>query len=292
MPRIRLLLLMSCLLPGLAPAGERPLSVFVSVLPQRTFVERVGGDRVAVEVMVQPGHSPATYDPTPRQMQALAEADLYVRTGVPFEAAWMARVRALNPDMPILDNRAGIELRRLEAHGHDGDGHGTHRHAAELDAHVWTDPRRVMLMAKGIRDQLSELAPADAGRFDANYRELVAELEVLDRDIRTMLADVERRRFLVFHPAWGYFADAYGLEQIAIEAAGKEPGAQALAAVIDRARQEGVSVVFVQPQFNRRAARRVAEAIGGQVAAADPLAPDYFANLRAVAAAIAAADQR
>jgi zinc transport system substrate-binding protein len=273
-------------------AAEAPLRVFVSVLPQQTFVERIGGDHVAVAVMVQPGRSPATYDPTPGQMEALADADLYVRIGVPFEDAWMDRVRAMNPQMPVLDNRDGIALRVLEAHTHaEDDHHHGHGHGPVLDAHVWTAPRLVAGMAAGIRDELARLRPAAAAAFQANYEAFAGELEALDDDIRAQLAEVRSRRFLVFHPAWGYFADAYGLEQVAIEAAGKEPGARALAAVIDQAKREGIGVVFVQPQFNRRAAERVAEAIGGRVIPIDPLSPNYFVNLRAVSAAIAAADR-
>ncbi|MGD8644438.1 MAG: zinc ABC transporter substrate-binding protein, partial [Chromatiales bacterium] len=122
-----LLSVLLVLLPALGTA--EPLRVFVSVLPQQGFVERIGGEHVRVQAMVQPGHSPATYDPSPRQIAALAEAELYVRTGVPFERAWMKRIRAANPDMRVLDLREGIETRRLEAHTHDHDHDPGHEHA-------------------------------------------------------------------------------------------------------------------------------------------------------------------
>jgi zinc transport system substrate-binding protein len=273
-----------------AGAAE-PLRVFVSVLPQKTFVEKVGGDRVRVEAMVQPGDSPHTYDPTPRQVAALSQADLYVAVGGTFEDAWMGRIRGVNPRMQVLDTGEGITLRRLEAH-EDADGHEAGRHQHDhahgaSDPHLWTSPPLVKQMVPRIRDALSGLDPAGAAFYAANAAAFSDELDALDRDIRARLAGAAGSRFMVYHPAWGYFADAYGLIQIPIEREGKEPGPRALAALIDQARRDGVRVVFVQPQFSQKAAAQVAAAIGGRVEVLDNLAPDYEANLRRVADALA-----
>jgi zinc transport system substrate-binding protein len=279
--------LLFALLASLPALGStEPLRVFVSVLPQQGFVERIGGEHVRVQAMVQPGHSPATYDPSPRQIAALAEAELYVRTGVPFERVWMKRIRAANPDMRVLDLREGIETRRLEAHSHDHD-HDYAGHGTEQDPHIWTSPLLVRAMSDAIRDALSELDPAHMADYARNQTAFAAELEALDREIRAMLADAPVRRFMVFHPAWGYFADAYGLTQVPIENEGKRPGPRSLNALIEQARREGIRVVLVQPQFDRRAAEQVAEAIGGRVVAMDPLDPDYVENLRRMARLIA-----
>lgn len=287
---------------GLAsPAAAQAIEVAVSVLPQKHFVERIGGDRVAVTAMVQPGQSPHTYEPTPRQVAEITAANVYFRMGVGFESAWMPRLRDMSPGMHVVDLRDGIALRAIEGHEHaageghmqeteaghgrdaaHGDGHGQ---ARAPDPHVWTDPRNVITMAATIRDTLSELDPAGAEGYRerfAAYRDALLEL---DAEIEAMLADVTHRRFMVYHPSWGYFADRYGLEQLPIELEGKEPGPATLAQVIDAAREAGVRVIFVQPQFSARSARRVAAAIGGEVLAVDPLAEDYADNLRRVARA-------
>jgi zinc transport system substrate-binding protein len=273
-------------------ADAPPLRVFVSVLPQQTFAERVGGAHVQVQTLVPPGSSPESFTPTPRQVAALAEADLYLRIGMPFEEAWMERIRATNPRMAILDLREGLPLRRMEAHHHEGGHHEqTHEsHQGEaLDPHLWTSPRLVQGMAAAIRDRLTALDPAHGAEYATNYQGFVAELQQLDTEIGELLHGVEGRSFLVFHPAWGYFADAYGLQQIAIEREGKEPGAKALAEVIASARTSGAKVIFMQPQSDPRLARQVAANIGGQVATIDPLAADYIPNLRRAAQAIAEA---
>ena len=295
-----MLLLLACL-PGVGLA--EPLRVFASVVPIQTFVEKVGGQHVDARVMVRPGFNPHTYDPTPQQISALAGAALYVRTGVPFENAWMARIRSTNPKMQVLDVREGITLRELEAHSHDedrDDAHGSrephhdhdkhpghltepgHAHEHEQDPHVWTSPLLASHMVGRIRDKLAEMAPEHAADFARNHDAFVAELEALDRELHALLDPLPNRRFMVFHPAWGYFADSYGLIQVPIEYEGKQPGARALAALIDQAKHDNIKVVFVQPQFDKRQARQVAQAIGGSVIAVDPLDADYVDNLRRV----------
>jgi zinc transport system substrate-binding protein len=308
---MRVALLLS-LLTLAALAQAEPVRVFASVLPIKTFVEKVGGEHVDARSMVRPGYSPHTYEPTPQQIAALAGTRLYVRTGLPFEEPWMPRIRSANPAMEVLDARSGMALRTLEAHDHDEDHHGhehghhdhghakhQHRHGKtqahgtdEPDPHLWTSPPLAARIAERIRDRLSALDPANAADYERNYRTFAAELETLDAEIHALLDPLKHRRFMVFHPAWGYFADNYGLTQVPIEREGKEPGARALAALIEQARREGVRVVFVQPQFDTRLAARIAEAIGGGVVAVDPLAADYADNLRSVAQQFAEALQR
>jgi zinc transport system substrate-binding protein len=265
-----------------------PLRVFVSVLPLQTFVEKVGGRHVEVFTLVGPGHNPATYGPTPRQISALAHARLYVRTGVAFEDAWMPRIRAANPDMSVLDARENIDIPAVPraAHAHDGDSNGDHS-SDSPDPHIWTSPLLVKKIALNIRNRLIELDPANRSAYLGNYESFATELDALDVEIRKRLEDIPNRRFMVFHPAWSYFAAAYGLKQVAIEREGKQPGARALTELIRQAEREKVKVIFVQPQFDTKSARQVARAIDGRVVAIDPLAPDYANNLRAVARSIA-----
>ncbi len=278
-----LLLLIPLFVPAVGFA--EPLRVFASVVPVHTFVEKIGGKHVDARVMVRPGFNPHTYDPTPQQISALAGAALYVRTGVPFEKAWMARIQSANPSMQMFDARDGIALRELEAHSDDVSGHDEEHHEEpdhEQDPHVWTSPALVKHIISRIRDKVTELAPAHAEDFARNHDAFVAELNALDLELRALLDPLPNREFMVFHPAWGYFADDYRLTQVPIEREGKEPGARALVALIDQAKRENIKVVFVQPQFDQRSARQVALAIGGVVVAVDPLAADYVDNLRRV----------
>ncbi|MBK1720104.1 metal ABC transporter solute-binding protein, Zn/Mn family [Thiocystis violacea] len=305
---MRHLLLLLSLAAPLAQAAE-PVRVFVSVLPQQTFVEQLGGPAVRVESLVRPGFSPHTYEPTPNQIARLADADLFIGIGLPFEAAWMERLRAVNPDIRVLDLGDGIERRPMEVHDHDeGEGrtgdhadHSDHDHdrtshppaaaESELDPHIWTSPLLVKTMGERIASALAELDPARSSQYAANLAAFQSELDTLDRDIRAQLVGLKHRRFMVFHPAWGYFAEAYGLTQIPIEKEGKDPGPRSLKALIDQARAREVRVIFVQPQFSRKSADQVARAIGGRVEVIDNLSPDYFENLRRVARVIAESER-
>ena len=275
--------------PGAVEPGEETMSVTVSILPQRTFVERVGGERVTVSVMVEPGSSPATYEPKPEQLRALSDAVAYFSIGVPFEGAWLDRIAAANRDMVMVDTAEGIERLPMRAHHHhddDGDDHDDddHGHAAGApDPHIWLSPRLVKLQAENICAALAELDPDHEPEFQANLDGFLADIDALEAEIREILGGVESDKFMVFHPAWGYFAADFGLEQIPIEVGGQEPSARELAALIERAREENIRVVFAQPEFRTSDAETIAKEIGGEVLLISPLAPDWLENMRRVA---------
>ncbi len=281
-------------LAGTAVAGEKRLLLYVSILPQKNLVERLAGEQVEVRVMVGPGRNPATYEPSPRQMAGLAEADLYYRIGVPFENVWMDRIRSVNSGLEVLDARDGVRLRQIEpagGHHHDFDHQGSAHEVNGSDPHIWLSPDLVKILCARLSQRLIALDPENRAVYEGNLARLLAELEQLDQDIRDRLKGLRHRDFMVFHPSWGYFADAYNLRQIPIESAGKEPGAQTLARLIEEAQNKGVRVIFVQQQFSHKQAQALADAIGGKVVSIDPLAQDYPDNLRRVAEAIAEANR-
>ncbi len=258
-----------------AGEGER-IKAFVSILPQACFVERIGGDHVDVEVMVGPGRSPATYEPTPKQLSRLAGAQIYFRIGTPFEEGFIKKIRNTHKDLIIVDMRKGIELRYFN------DRKGGQR----PDPHIWLDPKRVKRQAETICSALSRLNPGWSAGFERNFKVFQDDLDVLDAGITKNLAPFRGRSIFVFHPAFGYFAESYGLVQVAVEMEGKQPGAKQIARLIERARKGGVKVIFVQPQFSERDAGTIAEAIGGAVIKMDPLPRDYIGGLATMAESI------
>lgn len=288
------------LVPVLAmSAGDEPLRIQVSIPPLKYLVERVGGARVDVGVVVEAGQSPETYEPTPRQVGALANADVFFGVGMPLEAAWRRQLRQSASAGPEwIDLAASLPARGVvdeqeeeaDAHDHAGDdaASGTHRNHDGIDPHVWLSPRNARHMTSVIADVLGRAAPGSVDRFNANARELASELESLDGEIAELLKASEVDAFLVYHPAWGHFARAYGLEQISIEREGKEPGPRGLVGIIRRARDMGIATIFVDPRHGDRLARTVAEAIDARLEVLDPLAYDYQDNLRHAAQAISA----
>ena len=252
-----------------AEAADGNLRVTVSIVPQQYFVNRIGGDLVDVTVMVEPGQSPATYEPKAEQMVALTNSDAYISIGVPFESSWLEKIQAANEDMLMVDTTQGIDR-------HENSSGG-------FDPHIWLSPSLVKIQSETIYAALAELDPDHADDYKANLDEFIEDIDALDQKIRTALENVEMTKFIVFHPAWGYFATDYGLEQISIEVGGQEPSAQELAELITLAETENIKVIFVQPEFSQEDAKTIAAEIGGEVLPISPLNADWLENLNLVA---------
>jgi zinc transport system substrate-binding protein len=308
---LRTSLLSIVLIMFVSAAGAEKLPVTVSITPQKYFVERIAGDLAEVTVMVPPGGNPHLFEPRPSQMVALGRSKVYFAIGMPFEAAWLPRFQGANPNLRIVHTDHGIEKIPMSGHGHGreeeehghghgqehGHGHGReehgqkehghghgHAHApGEPDPHVWLSPETVRIIAANVRDGLQEVDPGNARIYAENHAAFARELDALHAEIQGILSGVRKRSFMVFHPAWGYFARTYGLEEVPIEVSGSEPSPRELARLIKVAQEEEVSVVFVQPQFSRKSAETIARQIGAAVVTADPLAEEWAANLLRVA---------
>lgn len=275
--------------------GQEPLSVFVSVLPQQYFLERIAGERAEVTVLVPAGSPPATYDPTPRQVAAIGEADLWFRIGVPFENSFAPEIRANLPDLPIVDTRQGIDLRTLEEHSHGEEDHGDehadehhedehdHEHSGTVDPHIWLGTEEVVTQAGTIRDTLIDMDPEHAEVYREGYQAFTTDIAELRSELDEILEPLRGESFFVYHPSFGYFLEPFGINQIAIETGGGEPTPQQLQRLIERGQEEDIQVVFVQPEFSQTAAQRVAEALDAEVIEVNPLAPDWLANMRRLA---------
>jgi len=253
--------------------GDGRPSVVASVPPHCWLVARLAGDAVRCEVMLPPGANPASHQPSLGELRAVEDAMLYVRVGHPnfaFERSWFDAL-----------TRGRDALRSVELSAASGPRAG--------DPHEWLDPGHMRAAAERLAQPLGALLPAVD--VDARLERLRHEIDALDTEIRNVLAPVRGRAFFVFHPAWGHFADAYGLEQVSIERDRKSPGARDLARLIERARRERIRVVFSEPQFDGAAARTLAREIGARVEILDPLAYDWAANLRRSARVIAEALQ-
>jgi len=265
-------------------AADKP-TVFVSIVPQKFFVEQIAKDMVDVQVMVEPGANPHIYEPRPAQMAAISKTKIYFAIGVTFEKAWLKKLASANPKMRIVHTEHGIQKMPMAAHHHDEEKdhkRESHDHGT-LDPHIWLSPPLVMVQARNILTALQEADPSNHSVYEANYKAFLTMLVDLDGELRDILAGKRGLQFIVFHPAWGYFAHAYGLKQVPIEIEGKEPKPAQLKELIEHARKHQIKVVFVQPQFSSKSAEQVAKEIGGQVAFVDPLALNWADNLREVA---------
>lgn len=270
-----LLLLVLCL-PSCARRGQeapgRPL-VAVSILPERTFVEAVAGDLVDVVCMVGPGASPESYEPSPRETASLERAALYLAIGIPAERRIL---EGLSPSTRLarLDEAVDEAAPPLRLGG-------------VRDPHFWLSPSRAEVAVGAIAHELGRLDPGHIEVYQANAQAYAAEIRRAAKQCRAILKGREGATFLVHHPAYGYFADEFGLRMEALEEDGKPAGPRHMARMARLAREKGLDVVFYEREDARRRAQAFAETIGGRAVRLDPLAADYAANLVAIAKAVA-----
>lgn len=266
---------------GESESENEKIIVAVSILPQQEFVENVGGDKVETVLMIPPGASPATHEPTPGQLQEISDANMYAIVGsnLPFEEVWLEKLQDINKDMLIVDCSEGIQLKAMDEYHYEEDEHEEEHTHEGTDPHVWTNPVNAQIMVNNIYDALIEIDPENHEFYTENRDSYIAELEELDSRIRTSLEGKEDAYIMVFHPSWGYFTDEYGLNMLTIETEGKEPSAKELSQIIDSAEEHEIKVIFVQSQFSTQSAEAIAEEIDGEVVQIDPLAKDYIENL-------------
>ena len=271
---------------------EKPV-VFVSISPQKYFVEQIAGDMVEVKVLVAPGISPHAYEPLPQQMAQLSRARLFFAIGLPFEKVLLEKLKSIFSELKIVQTDEEISKRLLasDSNREDGLAHvhhaGCDHEAGAPDPHSWLDPQNVKIMAEKIAAVLNEIWPDHQTKINDRLLAFQSRLEKAQEEVAKLLKPYEGRSILVFHPAFGYFTDRFGLKQRAIEVEGKEPTPRQIVQIIRQAKAEKARVIFVQQQFSGRAAQTIAEAISGSVTAIDPLAEDYFANLKLMAQKIA-----
>ena len=266
---------------------QKPV-ITVSILPQQYFVERLAGEFFNVNVMVQPGESPENYEPTPQQMRDLSSTTAYISIGVPFENTWLDKIVSANQDMLVVDSTVGIQKLPIVEHAHEGEDHDEEDHdGEELDPHIWTSPRLVKIQAQNITNALIEIDPEHKDVYLSNLESFIKDIDQLDSDLIELFDGLDQKKFMIYHPSLGYFANDYGLTQIPIEIGGTEPSAQELAQFIEMAKEENVHIIFVQPEFSKRSAETIAAEIDGSVEELFVLSPDWLNNLRSIGQTIA-----
>ncbi len=285
-----------------AQKAKAAVEVFVSIPPQKWLSDRIGGQHLVTGVLISKGQDPHTFEPTPKQVEALGRSQLYFTVGLEFEEQIMGKIRQSASKLQIVDCTAGLEKLAMAEHPHHDEAPVHHHEAGEkaqheedehhhdgLDPHVWLSPVNLKIMGAEMAKAMIAIDPQNSRDYTANLEQLHRELDTLDQKIAAQLQPYSGATFFVFHPSFGYFAERYGLHQEAVEVEGKTPTPKQLSHLIAEAKADGVKVIFVQPQFDSRSSTMVATAIGGEVVPLDALAEDVKGNLLIIASKIATA---
>jgi len=253
---------------------DKPV-VTVSILPQKTFIEKIAGDDFEVQVLVPHGASPESYSLLPSQLKITSRSEVWFRLGyLGFELSWRDKIKEINQKIQVIDLSEGLDLIVEEE-----VQHGDHVHHKGVDPHFWMSPVRVRQMAKKTTEILSALIPEKSSEYQVNYEKFAAEIDELDQKIRTALKDYQGRSFITFHPSLAYFARDYGLIQQSLEFEGKDPTPQQMAKIVELAQKENIRVIYIQSEFDKDHARVFAEEINGKILEIKPLSPDWLENI-------------
>ena len=253
--------------------------ITVSILPEKTFVEKIAGDNFKINVLIPPGTSPEAGNLLPSQLKDITHSGIWFQIGhIGFEYSWKDKIQQANPKMKVVDLSEGLNLiKGVDLHN------AKHNNENGIDPHIWLSPRLVKQMAKKIFDELARLKPEKSSEFEGNYLKFVKEIDELDIELTNKLREYKGRKIIVFHPSLSYFARDYGLEQLALEEDGKEPAPQHMVKIVDMAKAENIKVIYIQSEFDRENARVFAEEVNGKIIQISPLEPAWADNLRHIA---------
>ncbi len=259
-------------------------NIIVSITPQETFVKKIAKDMVDVTVMVPLGTSPHIYEPKPSQMMALSQANIYFSIGVEFEKVWLSKFQSQNSNLTFIDISAKIKkISFAQNHHHDDESH-----YKGIDPHTWVAPTNVAIMAQTIYKNLVKISPENTDAYKENLKVFLEEINETDIQIKSLLKNLpSQTKFMVFHPSWGYFANAYDLEQVAIEVEGKSPQPKEIIKIIKEAKEEKIRIIFTQPEFSDKSVQIIAKETNSRVEKISPLSPNWSQNLINIAEIIA-----
>ena len=265
------------------------IKVLVTVLPEAGYVKAVGGDRVEVFVAVPPGADPHTFEPSARDMVEFSDADIYFTLGkgiLPFEDNLVTRLSTINPRMKVVETAQGIDLLAGEEHHENSQDAATGATGASHespDPHVWVSMKNIPIMVDHITVALSTIDPAYAPYYKEKRDAFLANITLMDAEIRSMIEKTPEKQFISSHASWGYFARDYGLGQVTIGQPGKEATSKEIESLIREAADNNITIIVTEPQYSRKAAEVIASSINGSVVVADPLAPDTPRELQKLA---------
>jgi zinc transport system substrate-binding protein len=284
---IRLLLLLLSI--SILRADSKSLVIGTGLPQFKTFIEKVGGNKVKVTNLLSPGDSAHTYTPSPLTLATVMRSHIYFSSGLLFEERIASKLADsvsgpifinLSERLPLIEaDDCGCSLSlQTDEHKHNDQ---TNSHS--MDLHTWLDPVNVMTMCIRIKEVLSQNDPDNKSLYAENCLKYINKLKEVDQSIQKIFETHIHKSFYVYHPALGYFAQRYQINQIPIETGGKEPSGRQLTKLIREAELNNAHTIFVQKGFSVSAAERLAATINGKVEFIDPLAEDYCNNLLQIA---------
>lgn len=271
------------------PSGSPPL-VIVSIAPYEQIVERIAGKTVIVESAVPENYDPHIYEITPKRLNLLSSASLWIGVHEPFEHKIVPLIQSLTQNFRYLDLTTRVPLLKFakdtkpllpEEHDHH---HGDQKCCGKegFDRHIWMSPKLMITQAKAIRDALIDLLPEFTAKYNENYTRLANELADLNATSTATLMPYNGSGIIVNHASLGYFCDDFNLKQFALETEGKALLPHQLEELETAVKTYNIGCIFILPQFDDRGAQQIAKALKLKTEKIDPLKRDYLSNIKQI----------
>jgi zinc transport system substrate-binding protein len=269
-----------------ADKKDGTLNIYTTMYPLEYFTERIGGKHVEVSSIIPPGADAHTYEPSTKKMVEITEGDAFVYNKLESDEFSSSVADTLKEeDVPIVDAAKGVELAHMEEHEDEGtheehegeesheDHEGEESHENEehhehgsLDPHIWLDPVLAQQMADNIYNGLVKIKPDAKDDFKKNYEALIKDLKELDSAFKNSVENAPKDAFIVSHAAYGYWAERYGLEQIAISglSPSHEPSQHQIENIIKNAKKEKISYILFEENVNNKVAAMINKEVGAK----------------------------
>ena len=236
------------------------INISVSIPPYADFVKQIVGNRAIVNTLIHPGTNAHSFEPTPKQLKKVLDANIYFRVGEDFKLENILIDKLESSIEKIIDCSSGIII-------------------LDRNPHYWLSPDNVKIITKTIGDTLSFLYPQHKNYFSNNRIKYLAKVDSVNQIIINVLKNKTEKSLFVYHPAWRYFGEYYGLEEIAIEQNGKHPKANDLKNFLEITKSKGASCIFFDPHFDDSSVSAVASSLELKIDSINPLPVNYVQNL-------------
>lgn len=243
-------------------SNQGNIKVVVTILPYAGLVKSIAGDNADITVMIPPQSACETYEPTPVDIAKAAKSSIYFSVGAnyAFERNLLKGISENYPGIKMIDCSGGVEIK-------------------ENNPHIWLYPAGIKKIMENISNALVSYRPDMKDFFEQNKNKFLNKLDSVDAAVKLNFAGKAKKKFLVFHPSWYYFAENYNIEQIAVEKEGKEPTARDLKEIVDLAKKYKIGVVFAELGTNETMAASIKEELKADLQLLNPMEEDILKNL-------------
>ena len=252
------------------------ISVAVPLSPYAKIAKEIAKEKAEVLTLIPENSDPHTFEPKPKILKQFSASSIYFTDGA-FDKNWLSRFLSVNKNVKVVPLTEGILFNKMEHRHHHAEQKHTEEHEEAFDPHLWTSFENIKIIARNILNALTTFDSENKTYYEKNYSEYLKKINSLSEKVQKIISKLpeNKKKFMVFHPSFGYLAKEYHLKEICIEIEGKEVKPKDLEHLIQEAKKESIETIFIMPQFSKRAAASIAKSLNANIVEINPLAYEF-----------------